>query len=227
MLNIPFTSRFIVVVGRITFSFQNFNSKIKLNKFSGHVFSITLLIQVLHRMKNELQKEKRCLQHEVREFKERYCMELWRVWRVLPICFTVHKPQVLETESKEINKPKYDPKKTDIKGGFTKRAVYIKRTRWRNAKRQEDGPRSSLDTQKRHNNILLPSHTVIKRPTLLWNKRLVRCISCLPLPPVPCRLREQSYGILFLKQEHANRNKVLRDHSRHNWSLCTYLVTRS
>jgi hypothetical protein len=53
--------------------------------------------------------------------------------------------------------------------------------------------------KKRHNNILLPPHTVIKRPKLLWNKRLVRCVSCLPLPPAPCRLREQSYGVLFFE----------------------------
>jgi len=118
-----------------------------------------------------------------------------------------------ETESKEINNSKYDPpKKIEIQEGFVKQAVYLKWTRCLNAKRQEDGPRSSLVIQKRHNNILLPPHTVIKRRTLLWNKRLVRCVSCLPLPPAPRRLREQSDGVLFFftKQEHANRNTVLR-----------------
>jgi hypothetical protein len=73
--------------------------------------SIKLLIKVLYQMTKELQKEKECLWHEVHEFKKSYCIELWTVWRVLPICFTVHKPQVQVTESKEINKPKYDPKK--------------------------------------------------------------------------------------------------------------------
>ena len=59
------------------------------------------------------------------------------------------------------------PKKIEIQEGFMKQAVYLKRTRCLNAKRQEDGPRSSLVIQKRHNNILLPPHTVIKRRTLL------------------------------------------------------------
>lgn len=151
-------------------------------------------------MTNDLQKEEQCLIQKVREFKECHCIELWTVWRVLPVCFTAHEPQVRETESKEINNSKYDPQKIEIQEGFIKQAVYLKRTRCLNAKRQEEGPRSSLVIQKRHNNILLPPHAVIKRRTLLWNKRLVRCVSCLLLPPAPRRLHEQSDGVLFSKQ---------------------------
>jgi hypothetical protein len=100
-------------------------------------------------MTNDLQKEKQCLRHEVREFRECYCIELRAVWRVLPICFTAHEPQFRETESKEINNSKYDPQKIETQEGFIKQAVYLKRTRCLNAKRQEDGPRSSLIIQKR------------------------------------------------------------------------------
>lgn len=116
----------------------------------------------------DLQKEKQCPLHQVREFKECYSIKLWTDGRVLPICLITHEKQVVETERKEINNSKYDPKNIEIQEGFIEeQASYSERTRYLNAKWQEDGPRSSLLIQKRHNNVLLPPHTVIKRRTLL------------------------------------------------------------